>query len=94
MVGHPTQFPSVSMMDWTNGKPNGRYWVLNLLKSNFHPGDRLSETVVSDKSQITTQLFITLDGNKLLIVNKANEPVDVTLSLNLNSGSLAITRYC
>ena len=29
LVGYPTQFPSVSMVDWTNGKPNPRYWVLS-----------------------------------------------------------------
>ena len=44
LVGYPTQFPSVSMVDWTNGKPNPRYWVLKLLKDNFGPGDKLVDT--------------------------------------------------
>ena len=34
LVGYPSQFPSVSMMDWTNAKPNARYWVLALLKNS------------------------------------------------------------
>ena len=38
LVGYPSQFPSVSMIDWKNGKPNARYWVLKLIKDNFHPG--------------------------------------------------------
>ena len=38
LVGYPTQFPDVSMMDWRNGNPNARYWVLKLLKDNFLAG--------------------------------------------------------
>ena len=34
LVGYPTQFPSVSMMDWNNGKPNARFWVLKLIVFN------------------------------------------------------------
>jgi len=33
LVGYPTQFPSVSMVDWNTGKPNARLWVLRLLRS-------------------------------------------------------------
>ncbi|MGH9585935.1 MAG: GH39 family glycosyl hydrolase, partial [Acidobacteriaceae bacterium] len=38
LVGYPSQFPSVSMIDYNNGKPNARYWVLKLILDNFHPG--------------------------------------------------------
>ena len=89
LVGYPSQFPSVSMMDWTNGKPNARFWVLELLKNNFHPGDRLAATAVSAMSQIESQLFVTPGGKKLLVVNRANAPVDVTLPAEVNSGLLA-----
>ena len=41
LVGYPTQFPGVTMIDWTTGKPNARYWVLKLLRDNFGPGNRL-----------------------------------------------------
>ena len=37
LVGYPTQYPSVSMVDWSNGKPNARFWVLKLLKENSGP---------------------------------------------------------
>src|SRR5205807_1577984 len=43
LVGFPTQFPSVSMVDWNNGKPNARFWVLKLLHDNIGPGDKLVE---------------------------------------------------
>ncbi len=89
LVGYPSQFPSVSMMDWTNGKPNARFLVLALLKNNFHPGDRLVASAASPMSQIECQLFVTPSGKKLLIVNRANNAVDVTLPAEVNSGSLA-----
>ena len=80
LVGYPSQFPSVSMMDWTNGKPNARYWVLKLIKDNFHPGDQLVETKLGpDTSDISAQALVTPSGRKLLLVNKRNREVDVTL---------------
>ena len=44
LVGYPTQFPSVSMMNYNTAQPNARYWVLKLLHDNFGPGDKLVET--------------------------------------------------
>ncbi len=32
LVGYPTQYPSVSMVNWQTGKPNARFRVLELLK--------------------------------------------------------------
>ena len=37
LVGFPTQFPSVSMVDWNNGKPNARFWVLKLTSRQLQP---------------------------------------------------------
>ena len=33
LVGYPSQFPSVSMMNYNTGKPNARYWVVKLLRT-------------------------------------------------------------
>jgi hypothetical protein len=88
LVGYPSQFPSVSMMDWTNSKPNARYWVLKLLKDNFHPGDKLVETTAGGK-QIAAQTFLTPTGNKLLVVNKRMTPVDVTLPASVKDVTVA-----
>ena len=81
LVGYPTQFPSVSMMDWRTNKPNARFWVLHLIKDNFHPGDELVETSVrgDHAEDITAQAFITPAGRKLLLVNKRNRPIEVPL---------------
>ena len=44
LVGYPTQFPSVSLVDWITGQPNARYWVLKLIHDNFGPGDKQVES--------------------------------------------------
>lgn len=84
LVGYPSQFPSVTMIDWGNGKPNARYWVLKLLKDNFHPGDKIIETKIDSKEGITAQAFWTLTGRKLLIVNQRNRIATVSLPDSTN----------
>ncbi len=79
LVGYPTQFPSVSMVDWETGQPNARFWVLKVLDDNFAPGDKLVETT-STLSYVYTQAFVTRDGKrKILLLNKRNRPFEVTL---------------
>jgi len=78
MVGYPTQYPSVSMMDWTRNLPNARFWVLKLIKDNFHPGDQLVETRISS-SDLGAQAYITPVGRKLLLLNKRNWAVEVPI---------------
>jgi hypothetical protein len=81
LVGYPTQYPSVSMMDWTNNKPNARYWVLKLITDNFHPGDVLVDTSIAglNTEDVEAQAFVTSSGHKLLLVNKRNKAVEITL---------------
>ena len=79
LVGYPSQFPSVSMMDWNSGKPNARYWVLKLIKDNFHTGDKLMETKFSRYSEADGQAFVTEAGRKLLLLNRRDRSVEVTL---------------
>jgi len=78
-LGYPTQFPSVSLVNWETGKPNPRLWVLKLLRDNFAPGDQLVETSASAPN-VFVQAFVTRDGKrKLLLVNKRDEPYALTL---------------
>lgn len=83
LIGYPTQFPSVSMMNWQNNKPNARFWVLRLIHDNFHSGDRLVQTSLStigvDSHNIAAQGFVTPTGNKLLLINKRNQAASVEL---------------
>lgn len=78
LVGYPTQFPDVSMMNWKNANPNSRYWVLRLLKENFGPGDKLV-TTNSNSKDISAQAFITTKGKKLLLINKSSKEIKLTL---------------
>ncbi|MHA4806477.1 hypothetical protein ACX0G9_00150 [Flavitalea flava] len=66
------------MINWTNGNPNARYWVLRLLKENFGPGDKLVGTG-SSSGDLVGQAFLTLNGKKLLLINKLNKEVLVQL---------------
>lgn len=92
LVGYPSQFPSVSMMNWKNGKPNSRYWVLKLIKDNFVAGDALTDTKIigigSASSDLNVQGFNTKQGKKVLLINKRNKSVKLTLPANFKGGKL------
>jgi len=83
LVGFPSQFPSVSMVDWTSGKPDARLTILELIKNNLGPGDDLAETEVrnngipADADAIAAQAFTTASGRKLLLINQRNRDVEV-----------------
>lgn len=87
LVGYPTQFPDVSMINWKNSKPNARYWVLKLLKDNFGPGDKLVNTK-SSSSQVVAQAFITTKGKKLLLINKRNNVIQMKLPEGIKSAEM------
>jgi hypothetical protein len=80
LVGYPTQFPSVSMVDWNTGAPNARFRVLELLKQEFAPGDRIVKT--ASRSPFVYALgMVKPDGTrKLLLVNKRDREMDVEVS--------------
>jgi hypothetical protein len=79
LVGYPTQFPSVSMVDWKSGQPNARYWVLKLIHDNLGPGDKLVETN-SGSPYVYAQSFVTRDGErKMLLVSKRNRTIKIAL---------------
>lgn len=76
LVGYPSQYPSVSMIDYTNGKPNARYWVLKMLVDNFHPGDVMEVTDqpgISGGGSVLAQGYETPQGRKILVVNMSDE---------------------
>ena len=83
LVGYPTQFPSVSMVDWNNGKPNPRLRVLKLLHDNFGPGDKVVELgggPFSRSPYVYAMPVITKEGKKrILLVNKNRHAQDIEL---------------
>jgi hypothetical protein len=85
LVGYPTQFPSVSMVDWNNGKPNARFWALKLLHENFHAGDKVVEIELSSPSAashpyIYSLAFVGTDSKRrVLLVNKRDRAFQVSI---------------
>jgi len=92
LVGYPSQYPSVSMMNWIDNKPNARFWVLKLIKDNFHPGDSLVETNLngSDSGDVEAQAFLTPAGHKLLLANKRDHDIEVKLPDALKARALTV----
>ncbi|HEY1686255.1 MAG TPA: hypothetical protein VGG19_15925 [Tepidisphaeraceae bacterium] len=81
LVGCPSQFPSVSMIDWNNGKPNARFRVLQLIKEHFGPGDAMMATACEPANPgLLAQGYKTHDGRRLLLINKRNVEQTVQLS--------------
>ena len=90
LVGFPTQFPSVSMVDWNNGKPNARFWVLKLLHDNFELGDNqveITPTIASspNNAYLYSLAFVAKNGKRrVLLVNKRDRTFDVAAAKRLN----------
>lgn len=92
LVGYPTQFPSVSMMDWENNRPNARFWVLKLIRDSFHPGDALVETGLegAGSADLAAQAFVTPGGRRLLLANKRDRAIEVPLPDAGRASALAV----
>ncbi|HVT98866.1 MAG TPA: hypothetical protein VHE33_15280 [Acidobacteriaceae bacterium] len=91
LVGYPSQYPSVSMVDYNNGKPNPRCWVLKMIIENFHPGDRLvnTEPLSGDQPQPYVQGFATAQGRKILLVNRSNAEETATVPAGFEHAQFA-----
>jgi hypothetical protein len=79
LVGYPTQFPDVSMVNWTNGNPNARYWVLKLLIDHIHAGDKLVKTD-ANLPNVDVQAFSGPKGKRILLINRRNARVEATVA--------------
>jgi hypothetical protein len=80
LVGYPSQFPSVSMVDWNDGRSNARIWVLKLLRDNFGPGDKFAEITGSGNPYVYSSAVVTKQGkHKLLLVNRRNQNFDLSV---------------
>jgi hypothetical protein len=79
LVGYPTQFPSVSMVDWTTGTPSARFRVLQLLKDNFGPGDKIVDSAI-ESTYVATFAVVKAHGKrKLLLINKRDREFDLDM---------------
>ncbi|HVT93904.1 MAG TPA: hypothetical protein VHD76_13755 [Bryobacteraceae bacterium] len=82
LVGYPTQYPSVSMVDWNTGKGNARFRVLELLKNHFGPGDKIVQASLNRPS-VYAQAYQTRNGKReVLLVNMRDHPAEITLGVS------------
>jgi hypothetical protein len=80
LVGYPTQFPSVTLLDWGNGSPNARYRVLQLLHQNFAPGDSIVHASLQSH-EIAAAAYLQPSGERtLLLINKTNRQLRLSLA--------------
>jgi hypothetical protein len=78
LVGYPTQFPSVSLLNWDTGQPNARYRVLELLHNHFGPGD--TRVAASTTAQgVVAAGFVHHGRRTLILINKRPQPVALRL---------------
>ncbi len=77
LLGYPSQFPSVSLLDWKNGEPNARYRVLQLLHDNFGPGDSIVRMNLASHEIVGSAYIDPRGQRKLLLINKSPLPADV-----------------
>jgi Glycosyl hydrolases family 39 len=80
LVGYPTQFPSVSMVDWNDGKPNARFWVLKLLHDSFGPGDKIVGSEDTPPNLYSLAFLKQNAEKRVLIVNKRDRTASVSIS--------------
>jgi len=88
LVGYPSQYPSVTMIDHTNSQPNARFWVLKLLHDNFSPGDKLY-TPSGTGEDIAAEGFDTTHGRRMLVVNRRAFATDATLPAEFANSKVA-----
>jgi hypothetical protein len=89
LVGYRSQFPSVSMMNYETGDPNPRFWVLQLLKDHFGPGDQLTETTITNPG-LSVQAFQTKRGKALLVINKRNRAEQISLPPEADGSAVSL----
>lgn len=81
LIGFPSQYPTLTLIDWASNQPNARFWTLSLLKDSFRRGDRMVQTALTPSlaSDLEAQAYISSSGRKLLLINKRNRPISIAL---------------
>lgn len=92
LVGFPSQFPDVSMIDFTNNKPNPRYWALKLIKDNIQAGDGMVTTNIdgNNDDDLEAQGFVNGESKKVLFLNKRNRSITLKLPATFKGAKLSM----
>lgn len=92
LVGFPTQFPDVTMINYLNNKPNARFWTLKLIVDNIQRGSKLIKTDVQNNNgdDILAQSFINTSNDKVvLILNKRNKKTSIKLPVEFKDAKVS-----
>jgi hypothetical protein len=87
LVGYPTQYPSVTLIDPSTAKPNARYRVLQLITSNIGVGDEIIDASNSPVTHLPVNVTalsyhrssIGLEVTKVFLVNHLNSNQTVAI---------------
>jgi hypothetical protein len=88
LMGFPSQYPDVTMIDWVTGKPNARFEVLRLLHDNFAVGDKMLHMNSVGRDIDAAAFQSAGDVKKLLVVNKRNRNITLQLPPEFAHGSV------
>jgi hypothetical protein len=84
LVGYPSQFPSVTMVDWHTGQTNARFRVLELIRDNMGNGDRLIDISggpgVFDAEPIAACVYVRQGIRKVLLINRRAAPAQIDIT--------------
>lgn len=87
LIGYPSQYPSVTMIDHNNSQPTARFWVLKMLHDEFAMGDEIY-TPSGTGADVGAQGFETAKGKKMLVSNRRDAEFDVTLPVEMADGAV------
>jgi hypothetical protein len=84
LVGYPTQFPSVTLLNWSTGAPNARYRVLEMLHDNFGPGDAMVQATTATRG-IAVSAYVCRGRRRILLINQRPQPAILRLQVWKNA---------
>ena len=89
LVGFPSQFPSVTMLDWTTGASNARFQALRLIHGAMRPGmTTLVETKLIARDVDALGFEDAAGGRHLLAVNKRDRVMKIALGTEFEGGAM------
>ena len=87
LVGFPSQYPSVTMVDWRTGQPNARFEVLRLIHDSLKPGATMVQTGLR-ANDIDALAFEDASGRHLLLLNKRDRALKVEVPAEFAGGAM------
>ncbi|KAL0482343.1 phosphatidylglycerol/phosphatidylinositol transfer protein [Acrasis kona] len=86
MVGYPSQYPSVSMVNWETGVGNARYFVLKLINKHIGVQNGNRDVTLVQTEQASSLVFV----QSFIVAGKSERWVKKTLILNKSSSNLVV----